>query len=175
MRLRAVLRPLAACAAAVLSATGACSCTDGRAQEHAAPPADARLDHRCGQRGASGACALYDVSMIELIARPERFDGRAVRVIGFVNLEFEGNAIYNSEEDWRRSISRNGLWITPPDSMARPRRMPPQYMLVEGTFNAAHTGHMGMWSGAIEQVTRFEPWRLRGDRPIPEEAPPPPR
>ena len=27
-----------------------------------------------------------------------------------------------------------------------------------GIFNATHTGHLGMWSGAVERVTRLDPW-----------------
>ena len=32
-----------------------------------------------------------DVSLIQLIANPQMFDGKLVRVIGFLRLEFEGN------------------------------------------------------------------------------------
>lgn len=35
-----------------------------------------------------------DVSMIQLIARPDDFDGEYVRVVGFYRHEFEGNALY---------------------------------------------------------------------------------
>jgi hypothetical protein len=118
----------------------------------------ARLrDSRCEEVDAQDRCTLYGVSLIELIARPEEFDGRRVRVIGFVRLEFEGNGIYVSREDWEHSISRNGLWIEPPENVLR-QDFQPRYMLVEGRFDAANHGHLGMWSGAIVEVTRFEPW-----------------
>jgi len=31
-----------------------------------------------------------DVTLIQLIANPEKFDGKLIRVIGFLRLEFEG-------------------------------------------------------------------------------------
>jgi hypothetical protein len=35
-----------------------------------------------------------------LIADPKRFDGQTVRVIGYLHLEFEGNAVYLSKPAW---------------------------------------------------------------------------
>lgn len=37
---------------------------------------------------------LQDVSLVELIARPEKFDGKRARFIGFLTILFEGTAIY---------------------------------------------------------------------------------
>jgi len=33
-----------------------------------------------------------------------------------------------------------------------------RYVLLEGTFNAKKKGHMGMWSGTIENITRTMVW-----------------
>jgi hypothetical protein len=30
--------------------------------------------------------------------------------------------------------------------------------LVTGTYNAKNRGHMGLFSGAIEHITRYAPW-----------------
>jgi len=125
-------------------------------------PANEMASH-CETGDGQGGCALWGASLIELIARPEQFDGKAVRVIGFVNFEFEGNGLYVSRNDWEHSIARNGVWIDPPsgfDSDSAPSRKSPnqEYVIVEGIFNAANRGHMGMWSGAIERVSRLEGW-----------------
>jgi len=42
-----------------------------------------------------------DVSLIQLIANPQAYDGKTVRITGFLHLEFEGNAIYLHNEDFR--------------------------------------------------------------------------
>ena len=43
------------------------------------------------------------VSVIQLIATPDRFDGKRVQVIGFLKFEFEGNA---STSTGRTTIER---------------------------------------------------------------------
>ena len=121
------------------------------------------LRTRCETVDAHRRCTLWGVSLVELIARPEVYDGKAVRVVGFANFEFEGNGLYLSREDWERAIYRNALWIDPPrsvqtDSGRAPTALNRRYVIVEGTFNATHRGHLGMFSGALERVTRLDPW-----------------
>jgi hypothetical protein len=125
---------------------------------------------RCESVDEHGRCVLWGPSLAELISRPELYDEKLVRVIGFVNLEFEGNGLYLHEDDWRHSIYRNGIWIDPPsgiepDSDGTNVPINRQYVLVEGVFDASNHGHMGMWSGGLHNVTRFEP-RKRHDAPV---------
>jgi hypothetical protein len=47
-----------------------------------------------------------NASIIELIANPLKYNNQRVRIIGFLNLEFEGNAIYLHREDFEHSIQR---------------------------------------------------------------------
>lgn len=54
---------------------------------------------------------VQDVSLIQLIAQPEKFEGKRVRFIGFLRIEFEGNAIYLHREDFDHGITKNGLWL----------------------------------------------------------------
>ncbi len=38
---------------------------------------------------------IYEnTSLIRLIATPEKYDGKTIQVIGYLHLEFEGDAIY---------------------------------------------------------------------------------
>lgn len=96
--------------------------------------------------------APQDVSLIELIANPSRFDGKLVRVTGYLVREFEGDAIYLHRDDYDHAIRRNGLWVTfgkeSPDLRCKTLR----YASVQGRFNAKDRGHLGLWSGAIEGI-----------------------
>lgn len=99
------------------------------------------------------------ISIVQLLAEPQQFNGRRVQVIGFVHLEFEGTAIYLSSEDYEHGIDKNGLWL----SMSKAdlevyREINNSYAVVEGTFNADLKGHVGMWSGSIEKITMFKRW-----------------
>ena len=100
-----------------------------------------------------------DVSMVQMIANPEKFDGHRVRIIGFVKLEFEGNAIYLHQEDFDHGMTRNGLWLNiSEDIRTRSKEFDGHYCLIEGKFNAGAKGHLGMFSGSIEDINRFQIW-----------------
>jgi hypothetical protein len=103
------------------------------------------------------AAEPLSVSLIQLIANPEDYDGKVVRVIGFVKLEFEGNAIYLHQDDYKHSITRNGLWLDVTDDVRKKQKDYDQkYVLLEGTFSAKERGHMGLWSGSIQKLLRFQ-------------------
>lgn len=102
---------------------------------------------------------VTDLSIIQLIATPERYHGKVVRIVGFVRLEFEGNAIYLHQEDLKHGLTTNGLWLSVTDEIEkRADKYSDKYVLVEGTFNSHNKGHMEMNSGAIENIKRLEVW-----------------
>ena len=115
-------------------------------------------ESRCERVGRDGSCTMYGVSLVELIASPQLYDGRPVRVIGYLNLEFEGNAIYLHEDDHAHGINRNGLWVDFARGFRSPSGCDRGYVLVEGIFDARDTGHLGLWSGAIGDIDRCQRW-----------------
>jgi hypothetical protein len=105
---------------------------------------------------------IRDVSMIQLIANPERYDGSPIRLIAFLNLEFEGNALYLHREDYEKSLSANAIWISLTDQQENSsKKLSGGYVLVEGTFRAKERGHMGMFAGSVERITRIQSWERR--------------
>jgi hypothetical protein len=119
----------------------------------------------CWVAQPSIAAETIDVSIVQLIANPQQFDGKIVRIIGFARLEFEGDSIYLHREDYEHGITKNGLWMDVPNDMRkRDTEFDQKYILIEGRFNAKFTGHMGMWSGSIEKISRFEVWDHKPDR-----------
>jgi len=109
-------------------------------------------------------CVLWGPSLVELITRPEIYDGRRVRVVGWLNFEIEDSALYLSQTDSENGLTRSAVWIDPPPNFASARGPTgPQpnrrYVIVEGTFNARRRGHMDRYSGALEAVTRLDQWR----------------
>ena len=102
---------------------------------------------------------LRSVSIVRLISTPRQFHGARVRIIGFVRLQFEGNAIYLHEDDDKHAIHKNGLWLSITDEIEKNRKsFDGRYVLVEGTFDARHSGHHGAYSGEIKNITRFRVW-----------------
>jgi hypothetical protein len=97
------------------------------------------------------------VSMVQLIAAPQQFDGRKVRVSGFATVEFEGTALFLTREDMRYLNTKNGLWL---DLGSEDRRtMDRRYVRVYGVFTAGMKGHRDAYSGTIQSVARMD--RLR--------------
>jgi hypothetical protein len=97
------------------------------------------------------------VSLIQLIANAGAFDGKRVLVTGYVVLEFENTAVYLHESDATYGIARNGLWLDVPlGGDSHRTRFHQRYVLIEGTFNAHRRGHLGLFSGSIESIGRFE-------------------
>lgn len=144
-------------------------CTVQAQREDPYPP-----QSRCVQTSATGSCNIYGVSLVELIANPATYDGLRVRVIGWLNLEFEGNAIYLHREDHTYAITSNGLWVQLGPGLSREPACNKGYALIEGRFEARNTGHLGLWSGAIVDIDRCMPWGERSASP-PAEIPPPAR
>jgi len=94
------------------------------------------------------------VSIVQLIATPEKYDRKVVQVRGFLRLEFEGNTIYLHEDDYRHGIGKNGLWIVRNEKIdEKADKLNMHYVVLEGTFEASNEGHLGLNSGAITNIT----------------------
>ncbi len=101
-----------------------------------------------------------DVTMIQLIANPEKYDGQLVRVIGVGNLEFEGNCISLSKEDLKYGVG-NSIWIELGEkaiSYEEAQQYNGEYVIIEGIFDKDDCGHMNMFCGSIKNISRYELW-----------------
>ena len=105
---------------------------------------------------------ISDVSMIQLIANPERFDGKSIRLIAYLNLEFEGDALYLHREDFEKRNYSNALSLSLNDQQARSvQKLSRGYVLVEGVFSSKERGHFGTFSGSVQGVTPIQSWERR--------------
>ena len=101
-----------------------------------------------------------DVTMIQLIATPEKYDGQLVRVMGVGNLEFEGNCISLSKEDLKYGVG-NSIWIELGEkaiSYEEAQRYNGEYVIIEGIFDKDDCGHMDMFCGSIKNISRYDLW-----------------
>ena len=99
---------------------------------------------------------LKSVSMIELIANPEKFDGVRVIVSGFVHFEFEGNAIYLHEEYYHDNLWQNGIALGVTLQQRKQNlECASRYCYVIGTFHAIRPHYFSLWSGSLNNITVF--------------------
>ena len=114
------------------------------------------------------------VSPIHLIANPEKYDGKRVRLRGFLHYQFEDSALYLSKDDADYLNSANAIWIRYDKTVkleilvcknikeiTKPtaddfKYFDGRYVTVEGIFNMKGRGHLGVFSGELDNVVRLE-------------------
>ncbi|MDF2380364.1 hypothetical protein JMG10_02715 [Nostoc ellipsosporum NOK] len=103
-----------------------------------------------------------NVSLIKLLANPEKYHGKRIQVIGYLHLEFEGDAIYLHQEDYTTAIMENAIWVNLSDKQrnnAIAQKSPDHYVILIGTFNAYQKGHLSMFGGSFDHITRLDRWK----------------
>jgi len=124
------------------------------------------------ERATAAAADAVSVSMVQLLANPERFEGQRVRVQGFCRLAFEEQALYFHKEDSDMASSENGVWLRLDRGDSG---LSDKFVIVEGTFTARAHGHLGMWPGEIQSITRFVRVKSREEqRKLMKKGPPRP-
>jgi hypothetical protein len=98
--------------------------------------------------------SLANASLIQLIATPERFDGKRVRVLGFAHLEFEGDALYLHREDMVAALAVNAVGLE--IDRERSKALRNSYVIVEGRFKALGRTSLNFHAGQIIEISRFE-------------------
>jgi hypothetical protein len=111
---------------------------------------------------------LIETTMTGLIATPDRYSDRRVRVIGYLHLEFEGDELCPTAEVRRIKDSRSCVWIEPPPGSTR---LSDHYVLIEGRFSSKDRGHLGMFGGTIADITRADVWEPASWTPAASERP----
>lgn len=97
------------------------------------------------------------VSIITIIANPERFHNNKITTIGFVSLGFEGTAIYLSDNDFKNHIGKNALRLKLKNK-EQFKQYDRKYVLIEGIFIKNKPKFFSLYSGDIEQITKMQEW-----------------
>lgn len=98
--------------------------------------------------------------MVALVAYPQRYNGRMIRTVGFVCIEFEGDAVYVHEEDFRHGLIKNSMALRLTKSQEKQfKPLSQMYAVIEGKVEANGL-ESGDWAGAIGNITRLEAWPI---------------
>ena len=97
------------------------------------------------------------VSMISLIANPEKYEGKRVEVIGYYHSggsPLHGyHALFLSESDYLQAIISNSIWVELPANAV----IEDGYVLMAGIFTQALNGDLAHWNAGICNIS-YEPW-----------------
>jgi hypothetical protein len=107
---------------------------------------------------------VVTVSLVNLIATPEKYHDKKVRLIGYFQYD-EANLrnIFLHKEDSDKSILKNSFWVFFPkgisiDTITAYKGYDKQYVILEGIFDMNNQGPLSFFSGTIKEVSRMEPW-----------------
>ena len=98
------------------------------------------------------------ISIVQLIANPDAFNGKKVCVIGYAIIEFEGNAIFLSEESAEHGVFKNSLSLSV--NTEKYEKFSEKYCIIEGIFDSALKRHWGGSSGGLKDIVKFNEWKL---------------
>ncbi|UMR30206.1 hypothetical protein MJ904_24960 [Massilia sp. MB5] len=100
------------------------------------------------------------VSIYQLMANPEKYDGKEVYVIGFMHMEFEGDVLYAHREDWVHTLIQNGVALDVPKSeYSKWIKINNNYVVVQGFFSATERGHLSLRAGSLTKITKLIKWQ----------------
>lgn len=94
-----------------------------------------------------------EVSIITLIANPEKYYGKKVTIIGYMSAEFEGTAIYLSREDFDNHIYKNSIFLLIGKGNEY-QYYHKEYVTLDGIFINGG-GHMGLFSGMLKDISNI--------------------
>jgi hypothetical protein len=91
---------------------------------------------KCLVRNNDGSCATYRPSLVELIVRPEWYDGRKVSVMGVLSFRTEDQALYVSTEDLQHMNTGASVWVDVENPCSDCRDLDGRWVVVVGVFRA---------------------------------------
>jgi hypothetical protein len=98
-------------------------------------------------------------SMVAILARPEDFGGKRVKVQGVFNLEFEGDQLCLDRDSLRHFVLKNCLRVrlNPglEESYEAISRWNGWYAMLEGEISAEDRGHFGMFRASVVDVSHI--------------------
>lgn len=97
---------------------------------------------------------FVQVSLVSLIATPDKYDGMLVMVKGIAHLDNKTSmySIFLTREDKRAGNGLNGIYLVLGSSLANVDQFNDKYILVRGLFEAKNKGHLDSFSGSLTNV-----------------------
>ncbi len=109
----------------------------------------------CGRSASAETEHTYEsVSLVALIATPEKYDKQYVLVhgIAYFDIEHAVNALYLTREDKDAYNGKNATFLFLSPSLKNVRALNGKFVVLRGQFQANINGHLDSFSGSISDV-----------------------
>jgi hypothetical protein len=99
------------------------------------------------------------VSLVQLIAAPDKFDAKVVAVWGFLVMDREGDLLYLGQPDADNGLLENSIWIRRTEEMGKQKELlNRKYVKVVGTYRQNFYEQLGDPRGGIPEVRAVTLW-----------------
>ena len=99
------------------------------------------------------------VSLIQVIANPEKFDGKRLVVLGFLDFEREADLLFASKDKYDNVILPDTLWIDPTEEMGTNKAtLNLKYVRIDGIFHAGAQRRFRFAVGGMTDIRSCTPW-----------------
>jgi len=103
--------------------------------------------------------APQPVSLVQLLASPDKYDRKAVVVFGFLTIGQENNNLYLGKTDYDNALLTDSIWVDLSDDMLKKRNeLHMRYVRLVGVFHLGHAGHSNSSVGGISGITDCRFW-----------------
>ena len=94
------------------------------------------------------------VSIVQLLASPEKFDGKRIAVLGFLPIGPENNHLYLGKTDYDNGLASNSIAVHVSGDMVKRRdELNMKYVRIVGIFHLNQEGQELTTAGRLDQVT----------------------
>lgn len=101
---------------------------------------------------------VHTISLIQLIANPEKYHQKTVEVEGYLTTGFENNALYLHKEDYDNNLLINAVYVAFSERSIDKKILidaNKKYTILVGIFDM---NGGSFYSGAIKNITRVGKW-----------------
>jgi len=108
---------------------------------------------------APSATEASYVSLIQVIANPEKFDGKRLVILGFIDFEREADLVFPDKLRYDNVILPDTLWINPTEEMGKNKTMLHlKYVRIDGIFHAGAQRQFRFAVGGMTDIRSCTPW-----------------
>jgi hypothetical protein len=105
----------------------------------------------------NGHNSPYRVAINAILENPDVYESTHLQVVGYLNLDWEADAIYESKNDF---TANKGLWVHLNQFKFRgSNRLKGHFVVIDAEFDANDHGHENLWGGALKNITSIKRYR----------------
>lgn len=130
-------------------------------------------DYRICAEAGQQPCRAYSASVLQVVTRPDLYNGIIVGTSGVLSLAFEGTALFATHEDFVYGTAANAIWLDLSDQeKAVLGPLHGKRVSVQGRYIAGAAGHWSAYAGRLEDRAEIRRTPTVQELQLPAPSPP---